>query len=300
MVAFFLQNCATNSSKTDALIKKNLGLPKSAKIKTVPFIKQARNHCGPASLAMILESLNKKTDLDLLSLQTHTPGANGTYKTDLITSVRRQGMLGVEVNELENLLSEIAAGNPVLVFQNLGFSIFPKWHYAVALGYDLEGPDVILHSGSNKYLKNDMRFFERTWKLAGNWGLVILPPGQISATGTELAHAASASGLERIGKLGNAHLSYESILNRWPKSLPALIGLANITYAQRQYHKSIRYLNQAVKFHPISSTAWHNLAVVQGKSGKKRDAEISAKTALKFASPSERIVYLENLKDYLN
>lgn len=299
-MAFFLQNCATTTPQTDKLIKKPLGLPMSSKIKNVPFIKQSQNHCGPASLAMILESLNKKSDLKQLSIQTITPKANGTYTTDLTTSVRRQGMLGIEVKNLENLLTEIAAGHPVLVFQNLGFSFLPKWHYAVALGYDLEGPDMILHSGSNKYLKNDMRFFERTWNLAENWGLVILPPGQISATGTELAHAASASGLERIGKLGNAQLAYESILNRWPKSLPALIGLANITHAQRQYHKSIRYLNQAVKFHPISSTAWHNLAVVQGKAGKKRDAEISAKTALKLASPSEKIVYLENLKDYLN
>lgn len=40
------------------------------------------------------------------------------------------------------------------------------------------------------------------------------------------------------------------------------------------------------------------LAVVQGKTGKI-NAKISAKTALKLPSPSEKIVFIENIKDYL-
>lgn len=298
-MALLFQGCATRSLKTDALVKDHHDLPVSAKIKDVPFIKQTRNHCGPASLAMILESLKIKTDLDHLSSQMITPGALGTFTTDLVTTVRRQGMLAVEVNELENLLAEIAAGNPVLVFQNLGFRYFPQWHYAVALGYQLNGPDVILHSGSYKYLSTDMRFFERSWSLAGNWGIVVLPPGKLSATGTELAHASSTSGLERIGKLAEAKISYERILVRWPKSLPALIGLSNVHFSQKNIELSIKHLKLATKFHPESSIAWHNLAYVQGEAGKKQIARLSAKKALRLANPSEKLVFMENLKDYL-
>ena len=298
-MAILFQSCATKSSQTDDLLKEHHGLPQSAKIMTVPFIKQDKNHCAPASLSMILESLGKKTDLRLLSSQMITPGASGTYSTDLISSIRRQGMLGVEVNNLENLLVEISAGNPVLVFQNLGFSFYPRWHYAVALGYELKGPDMILHSGTDKYLKTDMRLFERTWELAGNWGLVILAPGKLSATGTELAHASSASGLERIGKLAEAEISYETILEKWPKSLPALIGLGNIKYAKKSFKQSMNYLKQATQYHPESSMAWHNLAIAQGAAKRIKAARFSSSTALKLANPSEKVAFKENLKDYL-
>jgi tetratricopeptide (TPR) repeat protein len=298
-VVILIQSCATKISQTDALLKEHHGIAQSAKIMTVPFIKQSKNHCAPASLLMIFESLGKKTDLRLLSSQMITPGANGTYSTDLISSIRRQGMLGVEVNNLENLLVEINAGNPVLVFQNLGFSFYPRWHYAVALGYELKGPDVILHSGTDKYLKTDMRLFERTWELAGNWGLVVIAPGKLSATGTELAHASSASGLERIGKLAEAQISYESILAKWPKSLPAMMGLGNIKYAEKNFKQSMSYLKQATQYHPESSMAWHNLAIAQGVARKMEAARISAKMALKLASASEQVAFKENLKDYL-
>ena len=38
---------------------------------------------------------------------------------------------------IHSVLPEIAAGNPVLVLQNAGWSWLPVWHYAVVIGYDL-------------------------------------------------------------------------------------------------------------------------------------------------------------------
>jgi hypothetical protein len=35
-------------------------------------------------------------------------------------------------------LREVAAGNPVLVLQNLSFAWAPVWHYAVVMGYDAD------------------------------------------------------------------------------------------------------------------------------------------------------------------
>ena len=144
-----------------------------------------------------------------------------------------------------------------------------------------------------------MRFFERSWNLAGNWGIVVLPPGKLSATGTELAHSSSTSGLERMGKIAEAKISYDSILVRWPKSLPALIGLGNVHFAEKNLKRSINYLKQATKFHPKSSIAWHNLAFVQGEAGKMNLAKLNAKRALRLANPAEKLVFMENLKDYL-
>ena len=299
-MALFLQSCATKTPRTDALVKNHAGLPKSFQIDSVPFIKQTENHCSPASLAMILKSKQRPADLNELSSQMITPGKKGTFSTDLITTVIRQGMIPVQITDLKAVLTEISSGNPVLVFQNLGFSWRPTWHYAVALGYDLSGPDMILHSGKHKFYKTDMRLFERSWSMANSWGLLVLVPGTLAATVDDLGHVAGISGLEKLGKLDDAQISYEAVLNKWPQSLPALIGIGNVLYAKKDFQGSVNQLSKATSFHPLSATAWHNLATAQGAAGKVEAARISSKQALSLVEKNKIGVYQDSLKEWLD
>lgn len=299
IVALLIQGCATRTPGTDALSKDHAGLVKSHKINSVPFIKQEINHCGPASLGMVLKFHERDINLDELTQQMYTPGSKGTFSMDFITSVRRQGMLGIAINDLKSLLLEISSGHPVIVFQNLGFSSMPNWHYAVALGYDLSGPDLILHSGKNKFLKTDMRMFERSWSMANHWALVVLPPGKLAASADDLEHVEGISGLEKIGNLDAARKSYEVVLKKWPQSLPALIGMGNVLYSKKDFSGSLRYLTEATRFHPDSAMAWHNLATAQGAAGLYKDARVSSKKALTLVESSELPAYKESLKNWL-
>lgn len=282
-MVIFLQSCATKTPITDQLVKDSSGLPTSIQIDSIPFIKQTQNHCGPASLAMILEAKKHPIDLEKLSAQMMTPGKEGTFTTDVISAVRRQGMVPIKIIDLKSLLTEISQGEPVLVFQNLGFSWYPNWHYAVALGFDLTGPDIILHSGEKKFQKMDMRMFERSWSLTNNWGLVVLQPGTLAATADDLEHVSGISGLEVLGKFEEAQLSYETVLKKWPQSLAALIGMGNVLYAKEDFQGSASYLIKATKHHPLSETAWHNLATAQGANGQLREARASALQAISVA-----------------
>lgn len=300
LVALLLQSCATKTPRTEALLKNHTGLPQSFQIDSVPFIKQTENHCGPASLAMILQAKQRPVNLNELAGQMITPGKQGTFSTDLISTVRRQGMVPVKITDLKDLLTEISAGHPVLVFQNLGFSWYPNWHYAVALGYDLTGPDIILHSGKEKFLKTDMRIFERSWGLTNSWGLVVLVPGTLAATVDDLGHVAGISGLEELGKLDDAKISYEAVLKKWPQSLPALIGIGNVLYAKKDFQGSVNQLTMATVFHPLSATAWHNLATAQGAAGKKKAAKNSSLQALSLVEKKQLTIYQESLKEWLN
>lgn len=296
MVLLF--SCATKTPKTDALVKAEVS-PVSHLIVGVPFIEQADNHCGPSSLAMILSYKNHPVTLETLTSQMYTPEKKGSFKTDLINTVRRQGLLAVEVKELKNMLSEIATDHPVLVFQNLGFNWYPNWHFAVAIGYDLAVPEMILHSGKNKQDTMDMRLFERSWSLGDHWSVVILKPGELSQTGNDLEHVAAISGLEQVGKLKEAHLSYQAVLKKWPQSLPGHIGMANVHYTEKKYKLSVKVLKEALKFHPTHSMLWHNLATAQGASGDIKEAKKSTQECLRFALPNQENLYRESLKNYL-
>ncbi|MBC7457226.1 MAG: PA2778 family cysteine peptidase, partial [Bdellovibrionaceae bacterium] len=192
---------------------------KPIRISNVPFINQQVGQCGPATLTMALNYLGNGISVDEVAQQVYTPGMKGSLQTDMVTAVRRQGLLAIPIDSLDSLLREVSKGNPVIVFENLALSWFPQWHYALVFGYDLSKETVTMHSGSEKNKEWDIRKFERSWKLGDYWGLVILPADQLSATASELVHANAAVGLEQVGKKEQALTAYKTMLSRWSTSL---------------------------------------------------------------------------------
>lgn len=292
-----LVSCASMSKQTNRIVQKKGSLKEKSLIKNIALIKQKTNHCGPATLAMAIHHLGKNLSLDTISNQTFTARGEGTFKTDMLATARRQGLIAIPINSMENLIQEISAGNPVIVFQNVGLSWYPKWHYALVVGHDLTGPDIYLHTGNQSYSKTDMRSFERTWNLAKYWGVIVLPPNRLSMTGSELVHVEATANLENLGLNNQSKEAYQAILKKWPKSLAGLIGLSNTLYSQKEYKSAVYPLKKILKLHPKYAVAWHNLAFAQLKLGENKNAQQSAQKAIQYAAPEEIIAFKENLKD---
>lgn len=272
---FSLSACVSSTKQVDSLKNSQLNIPTTTEVVGVPFIEQDVGHCGPATLAMALEWAGKADKLAEVTEQVYTPGSQGSFQMDMVTSARRQGMMAMPIVGLRSLLTEVQAGHPVIVFENLALSWFPQWHYAIVFGYDLNKQEVLMHSGPEAFKRWDMKKFERSWKLGEYWGLVVLPPGDLSATLPEYSHSQAAAALEQLGHVDEADLAYASILTKWPHSLAALIGRGNVAYTKSQLAKSEHFLRLAVKYHPESAEAWNNLSVVQGRLGKKQLAQLS-------------------------
>jgi tetratricopeptide (TPR) repeat protein len=242
----------------------------------------------------------KMISVDELAPQVYTPGMRGSLQTDLLSASRRQGLMAIPIQGLPSLMAEVAAGHPVIVFENLALSWAPQWHYAIIFGYDLSAQEVIMHSGPQAFKRWDMSRFERSWMLADYWGLVVLPPDELSKTANEMAHLTAASGLEQAGRKNEAEIAYERILWRWPGSLGALIGLGNLKYEKKEYSASIWYLQQAIENYPDSAIAWHNLAIAQADAKMKSKAHDSALRALQFAPASALTAYIHNLQPLID
>lgn len=273
------------------------GVAKKARVSNVPFYTQKKNYCGPATLAMAMNHRGRMITVDELAGEMMTP--EGTFQTDMIAASRRKGMMAVEVNSLNSLMKEVEKGNPVIVFQNLALEKLPRWHYALVTGYDLKKKEVILHSGNDKKQRTNIGIFDYTWSLGKYWGLVILNPGELSATGSELQHMSAASGLEAVGKISEAEASYSAIIQHWPDSLSARIGLANIHFNRGQYAEAVIYLKAATIKHPQSSIAWHNLAIAQKAARMQKEARESSQKALSLAGSDVKAQYQESLKEIL-
>ena len=243
------------------------GLPQAVTVEDVPFFAQDNYYCGPAALAMTLAWTGLEVTQDDLVPVVYTPGRQGTLQSDVLAGARRYERLAVVVDNLPDLLTEVAAGHPVLVFQNLGLRALPQWHYAVVTGYDVEERTLRLHSGRTEDLETRLSTFARTWARAENWALVVLPPGQLPATAGERSVLEAATALERAGAAEAAVTSYTAILTRWPDSLPGWIGLGNAAYATGDKARAIAAFRRATERHPSAVAAWRNLALVLAETG---------------------------------
>ncbi len=295
----FLVACASGTPQADSLLSRVYTNQASHLIEGVPFIEQKVGYCGPATLTMALQSAGRSVTVDEVAAQVYTPGMKGSLQADMISASRRQGMMAIPIEGFEALLEEVKAGHPVIVFENLSVSWLPQWHYAIVFGYDLRSQIVTMHSGPEAFKQWDIRKFERSWKLGGYWGLVVFNPQQTSASANELMHLSSASALELLGNLETANTAYQQILQRWPKSLGARIGLANIAYSRREYLRAVGFLYQAAVDHPESAIVWHNLAFAEAAVGNVAGARRNAVEALRRVKNDSRPIYANRLKEWI-
>lgn len=294
-----LAACASSTKQADELLSGPSKVPVQHEVSGVPYLKQEAGYCGPATLAMAMNWAGHAVTADEIAPLVYTPGAKGSFQTDMISATRREGLIAIPVTGLEALLKEVSAGHPVIVFENLALPWLPQWHYAVVYGYDLQKQTVLMHSGPHEAKRWDIRKFERSWKLADYWAMVVLPPNELSATGDELAHVKAASALEQIGRRDEAIDAYQAILNRWPKSLAALIGMGNWAFQANNYVDAVGYLQMATKAHPDSAAAWHNLALAEQEARMTTSARESAKRALATAPSDSKSRYEESLRAIL-
>lgn len=294
LLALAVAGCAT--PQTEALLAAPPGMPRQASVDGVPFRPQERYYCGPASLAMALGWSGLAVDQNDIAAQVYTPGREGTLQADMLASARRHGRLAIPVRRLPDLVAELAAGHPVIVFQNLGLDIYPVWHYAVAIGYDLDRAEIVLHSGLEERLALPLGTFERTWRRGGDWALLVLPSGRLAASAGEAAHVEAAIALERVGRPAEAAAAYEAIGARWPTSFGAAIGLGNARFGLGQFEAAAAAFRRATEARPDNAPAWNNLAYSLHRLGRQDEALSAAERAVRLGG-ADAAAYRRTLED---
>ncbi len=291
-----LSACAT--PQTDRIVRDRGTLPSQASVTATPFFPQDDLYCGPASLAMVLTWSGLSVTQADIAPMVYTPGREGTLPADMLAAARRSGRLAVPVQSLHDMLAEIAGGHPVVVFQNLALDWFPQWHFAVAKGYDLDAGDLILHSGLIADHRTALRTFEHTWRRADYWAMVVLPPDRLPVRADELSVLRAAAGLERVQRPADAATAYAAMLQRWPDSLGAAIGLGNARYAGRDIAGAEAAFRLAVERHPGSPVSWNNFAHVLSLRGRREEAIAAAEQAVRLGNGAEN--YRATLEEVSN
>lgn len=284
----WLGGCA--APQTQALLKNASAtrLPPRVELASVKFYPQESHQCGPASLAMALDAAGVTATPQELITHVYLPGRQGSLQVEMLAAARRNGAFAYELApKLDDLLTEIAAGTPVIVLQNLALSWYPLWHYAVVVGYDLQREEIILHSGLERWQVLSLSTFEHTWERAGHWAMLVLPSGKIPHTATEASFVYAAIALEKSGQLQAAASAYEAALKRWPRNLAARIGLGNAAYALNDMDQAEQAYRRATLEHPESDIAFNNLAQVLADQARYAEALAAANQAVSLDGPQQ-------------
>jgi len=264
----YLGGCAT-SPQTRLLLDNPPDIPPQVELTDVPFFPQQQYHCGPSSLASIINYRGTPVEPDQIAQMIYVPGLKGSLQIEVEAATRQFEMLPVQLDgKLESMLREIAAGNPIFVLQNLGLDAVPVWHYEVVVGYDFGERVVVLRSGVHARVLRSFALFEKTWQRAEHWALAVVSVDSIPVTVGADAYLEAVVGMEQVGRTESANHAYSTALRRWPDNLLAHTGLGNTYYAMGEFVAAETAYRSALMIDPQKAEVWNNLAYTLAQLGR--------------------------------
>lgn len=264
-------------------------LPRRVELGDVQFFPQQEFQCGPAALATMLNQRDVRVTPRQLKERVFLPGRQGSLQVELVAAARERGLLVYPLRpHLEDILKEVAAGNPVLVLQNNGLDWLPMWHYAVVVGFDRDRHELVLRSGITQRLVIDYTAFDVTWVRSQRWAVLTLPADRLPATADSLRWLRAAHDLEETGQKALADQAYRTATHAWLQEPLGWFALANSRYAAGHKDEAEQALRQSLSARPDFAAGWYNLANVLGERGCASQAQVAASCARQLAPNDSR------------
>jgi len=257
--AFLLSACVTR----EPFIPANLppGAQARVELESTPFFPQKKYQCGPAALAAVLGASNVDTTPEALVPIVYLPARHGSLQVEMQAAPRKFGRLSYPLSRnLDTVLAELNAGRPVLVLHNYGLPFWPRWHYAVVIGYDSATDKFILRSGKKRRAEWRARTFMVAWHNGGRGATVVLRPGEIAASANPTLYLEAAADFERGATPAESLLAFDAAVKRWPEEPMAWIGRGNAEYRAGNFANAAHDYAAAVRLDPDNAGAGNNLA----------------------------------------
>ena len=261
------------------------GVPQQVEWTGVPFFPQEDYQFGPAALATVLGYSGVGVSPEQLVHEVYLPSRKGSLQVEMLSAPRRHGRVSYQLApRYADLLREVAAGNPVIVLQDVG-PMFTQWHYAVVNGFDYSTGSLFLRSGTKARQEMPFTAFEREWMKSGYWAMVVAPPERIPVTATEDRWMSAVLAMARSGDAEAAAKAYGAALKRWPDNLAAAVGLANQHHMRGALGEATTVLRAALQRHPQSVIVMNNLAQTLSDQGRHAEALVQINKAADPQSP---------------
>ncbi len=149
----------------------------------VPFVRQEKDGCGAASIAMVMQYWQRRQGLpatpsaeyDRIQQALLSRAARGIRASAMTRYLQRNGYSTFAfAGSLDDLKEHLEKGRPLIVALQPGAR--QPLHFAVVAGIDEEDKIVLLNDpAQRKLLKQDYASFDLEWKAAMRWTLLAVP-----------------------------------------------------------------------------------------------------------------------------
>lgn len=150
----------------------------------VPFVKQEKDGCGAASIAMVMQYWQSQqgqppkdnSDPSQIQRELYSANAHGIFASAMERYFQEQGFRTFTIRgEWEDLKQHLDKGRPLIVA--LKPASGGALHYVVVAGL---APEMVMVNdpAQRKLLQEGRSSFEREWSAAGKWTLLALPQTQ--------------------------------------------------------------------------------------------------------------------------
>jgi ABC-type bacteriocin/lantibiotic exporter with double-glycine peptidase domain len=150
----------------------------------VPFIRQEKDGCGAASIAMVMQYWFKQKNspmeasADAVEIQRdlYSRKDHGIRASDLESYFQQHGFQTFAfAGKWDDLQQHIAKGRPLIAALKPS-ALETQLHYVVVVGIDPTENVVYLNDAADrKLLKQERASFEKQWKAVKQWTLLALP-----------------------------------------------------------------------------------------------------------------------------
>lgn len=227
-----------------------------------PFFPQDAHQCGPAALATVLGASAVPVTPEDLQPRVYLPGRRGSLQVEMQAAPRAYGRLAYRIEpELSAITAELDAHRPVLVLHNYGLPFWPRWHYAVVVGYDVPKDRLTLRSGRKRRQQLSAANFMRAWDNGDRWALVVLRPGELPANPDKQRYLEAAAAFEGVAQPQDAWLTFDAAVKRWADEPIAWIGRGTASYRRNDKPAAAADYRAALRLNEAQPAARNNLAM---------------------------------------
>jgi hypothetical protein len=235
---------------------------RTVELADTPFFPQSDYQCGPAALATVLAATGVAVTPDELVPQVYVPARRGSLTFEMQAAPRRYGRIAYPLApELGAITAQLDAGHTVLVLHNYGLPFWPRWHYAVVIGYDAVEQKILLRSGTTRRQQLRATSFMRAWDNADRWALVLLKPGEMPAGVDRATYLEAVTAFERSATPVDSRLAFDAAITRWPEEPVAWVGRGTAGYRAGDLRAAAADYGRAVALDPALAAARNILAM---------------------------------------
>lgn len=150
----------------------------------VPFVKQAPEGCGAASIAMVMQywltqdgqAAGEQSDAEHILRSLHSRTGHGIYSSAMSHYLQAQGFRTFSFSGDWNMVQQhLLKGRPLIIALKPS-KMDRSLHYVVAVGMDSQSEIIMVNDPADRKLRKlDRATFEKQWGGARRWTLLALP-----------------------------------------------------------------------------------------------------------------------------